>query len=80
MPQVIRDHVDKKMNCEDIAMNFLVAHVTRKPPIKVSLFDDGGTIQYKLQYNTLQYNTIQYKIVSLKVFVALLLSRCKNQI
>lgn len=27
--------VDGKMNCEDIAMNFLIAHVTRKPPLKV---------------------------------------------
>ncbi len=23
------------MNCEDIAINFLVSHITRKPPIKV---------------------------------------------
>lgn len=23
------------MNCEDIAMNFLVSHITRKPPLKV---------------------------------------------
>ena len=36
MPQPIRDKVDEYMNCEDIAMNFLVSHVTRKPPIKVS--------------------------------------------
>ena len=36
MPQVIRDKVDEFMNCEDIAMNFLVSHMTRKPPIKVS--------------------------------------------
>ena len=35
MPQVIRDKVDEYMNCEDIDMNFLVSHVTRKPPIKV---------------------------------------------
>ena len=35
MPQVIRDKVDEYMNCEDIAMNFLVSHFTRKPPIKV---------------------------------------------
>ncbi len=27
--------VDKYMNCEDIAMNFLVSHITRKPPLKV---------------------------------------------
>lgn len=36
MPQTIRSIVDKLMNCEDIAMNFLVAHLTRKPPIKVT--------------------------------------------
>lgn len=35
MPQQIRDKVDEYMNCEDIAMNFLVSHVTRKPPVKV---------------------------------------------
>ena len=35
MPQVIRDRIDEYMNCEDIAMNFLVSHITRKPPIKV---------------------------------------------
>ena len=35
MSQVIRDRVDEYMNCEDIAMNFLVSHITRKPPIKV---------------------------------------------
>ncbi|XP_038051688.1 exostosin-like 3 [Patiria miniata] len=36
MPQVIRDKVDEYMNCEDIAMNFLVSHITRKPPVKVT--------------------------------------------
>ncbi|KAH9497700.1 Exostoses (Multiple)-like 3 [Dermatophagoides farinae] len=36
MPSSIRDKVDEFMNCEDIAMNFLVSHVTRKPPIKVT--------------------------------------------
>ncbi|KAK2093911.1 hypothetical protein P7K49_027649 [Saguinus oedipus] len=34
MPQAIRDMVDEYINCEDIAMNFLVSHITRKPPIK----------------------------------------------
>lgn len=38
LPQAIRDKVDEYMNCEDIAMNFLVSHVTRKPPVKVSWF------------------------------------------
>ena len=35
MPQAIRDRVDQYTNCEDIAMNFLVSHMTRKPPVKV---------------------------------------------
>lgn len=28
--------VEQSHNCEDILMNFLVSHVTRRPPIKVS--------------------------------------------
>lgn len=36
MPQVVRDIVDDYVNCEDIAMNFLVSSITRKPPIKVT--------------------------------------------
>ncbi|XP_071445244.1 exostosin-2 [Hetaerina americana] len=36
MPGNIRDWVDDHMNCEDIAMNFLVANVTGKAPIKVT--------------------------------------------
>ncbi|CAH8482305.1 unnamed protein product [Heterobilharzia americana] len=33
----IRKMVDSYFNCEDIAMNFLIAHITRKPPLKVTL-------------------------------------------
>lgn len=36
MPEAIRLKVDEWMNCEDLAMNFLVAHLTRKPPIKTT--------------------------------------------
>jgi glucuronyl/N-acetylglucosaminyl transferase EXT2 len=36
MPANVRDWVDEHMNCEDIAMNFLVANTTNKPPIKVT--------------------------------------------
>lgn len=36
MPDVIKEIVDSRMNCEDIAMNFLVSNVTNKPPIKVT--------------------------------------------
>jgi len=38
LPQAIRDKVDQYMNCEDIAMNFLVSHVTNKPPVKVIIW------------------------------------------
>ncbi|KAL9877122.1 exostosin glycosyltransferase sotv isoform 1-T4 [Glossina fuscipes fuscipes] len=36
MPPIIKQIVDSRMNCEDIAMNFLIANVTNKPPIKVT--------------------------------------------
>ena len=36
MPAAIRAKVDEFMNCEDIAMNFLVAHHTRRPPLKLT--------------------------------------------
>jgi len=36
MPAEIRETVDEFINCEDIAINFLVSHVTRKPPVKVT--------------------------------------------
>lgn len=35
MPSEIRNWVDERMNCEDIAMNFLISNVTNKAPIKV---------------------------------------------
>lgn len=36
MPAKIRSWVDDHMNCEDIAMNFLIANYTGKAPIKVT--------------------------------------------
>lgn len=36
MPGNIKEYVDAHMNCEDIAMNFLVSNRTNKPPIKVT--------------------------------------------
>jgi len=36
MPSHIRDWVDKHLNCEDIAMNFMVTNYTGKAPIKVT--------------------------------------------
>ncbi|THD19701.1 putative glycosyl transferase family 64 domain protein [Fasciola hepatica] len=37
MPLSIREMVDKYFNCEDLAMNFLISHLTRKPPIKATI-------------------------------------------
>ncbi|KAK3595238.1 hypothetical protein CHS0354_021555 [Potamilus streckersoni] len=36
MPGNIKAWVDEHMNCEDIAMNFLIANITGKAPIKVT--------------------------------------------
>ncbi|KAL1506409.1 hypothetical protein ABEB36_005779 [Hypothenemus hampei] len=36
LPSNVKNWVDDNMNCEDIAMNFLVANMTNKPPIKVT--------------------------------------------
>lgn len=36
MDERIRSKVDEFRNCEDIAFNMLVSHLTRKPPIKVT--------------------------------------------
>jgi hypothetical protein len=44
MPQVIRDYIDSKRNCEDIAMQYLMSEETNLPPIYVKghLTDKGG--------------------------------------
>ena len=36
LPGNIKTWVDDMMNCEDIAMNFLITNLTGKPPIKVA--------------------------------------------
>lgn len=38
MPGDIKEWVDEHMNCEDIAMNFLISNITGKAPIKVRKF------------------------------------------
>lgn len=45
MPEIIRRKVDEWMNCEDLAMNFLVSHITRQPPIKTT---SKWTLRYQL--------------------------------
>ncbi|KAI5082285.1 hypothetical protein GOP47_0002028 [Adiantum capillus-veneris] len=45
MPAKIRDYVTRKRNCEDIAMSFLVANLTKAPPIwvKGKIFEIGSS-------------------------------------
>ena len=57
MPSVVRHKVDELMNCEDLAMNFLIAHVTQKPPIKVSAGINSDTARIKLYALQLTVNT-----------------------
>jgi len=60
MPHEIRDWVDYHMNCEDIAMNFLIANYTGLPPMKVrrSKVNDshmiirGGSVTYQAMVST----------------------------
>ena len=47
MPQAIRDKVDEFMNCEDLAMNFLISHMTHQPPIKGSTISNPVLILVK---------------------------------
>jgi len=55
MPNEIKEWVDDHMNCEDIAMNFLVANVTGKAPIKVTLFTSS----------VLDFEIVIFKLVQL---------------
>jgi alpha-1,4-N-acetylglucosaminyltransferase EXTL3 len=51
MPKEVREMVDRIMDCEDIAMNFLASHLSRKPPMKVptnSKFDCTGRCEDNL--------------------------------
>jgi alpha-1,4-N-acetylglucosaminyltransferase EXTL3 len=45
MPSSIREYVDRELNCEDIAMNFLVANTSNRGPllVKGKLRDYGDT-------------------------------------
>lgn len=38
MPQRVKYWIDHIMNCEDIAMNFLIANATGQPALKVRRF------------------------------------------
>ena len=62
LPREIREWVDAKMNCEDIAMNFLVSHHTGKAPIKVSCIDDNEKEREKFD---LVHASVNWKLLSL---------------
>ncbi|XP_020610558.1 exostosin-like 3 [Orbicella faveolata] len=66
MPQVIRDKVDEYTNCEDLAMNFLVSHITRKPPIKVTSLwqfpcqDCSGSLWYDKKHFSERHKCLNF--------------------
>lgn len=64
MPQAIRDMVDEYINCEDIAMNFLVSHITRKPPIKVSDGARSPAVLSSAQLRSAWLGSVSTSIVS----------------
>jgi len=51
LPQSSRNLVDEMHNCEDLLMNFLVAHLTKQPPIKVTqrkqYKDTSASVKYR---------------------------------
>ncbi|KAF8371151.1 hypothetical protein PRIPAC_77580 [Pristionchus pacificus] len=47
----IFEHIDKNRNCEDLAMNFLISHLTRKPPLKPS----PGSLSIKRPLQSTRY-------------------------
>ena len=40
-PNLVRQWIDRVRNCEDIAMAFLVADLSRRPPIRVAPVKEG---------------------------------------
>lgn len=56
MPGDIKEWVDEHMNCEDIAMNFLVSNMTGKAPIKVGKSNFCFILQKKKKQFVLQKN------------------------
>ncbi|XP_060803199.1 exostosin-3 [Amyelois transitella] len=61
LPQAVRSFVDDHMNCEDIAMNFLVSHITRKPPVKVSTNLSSKPDSIKNAYDKLSNDKFHYR-------------------
>ena len=64
LPQPLRDLVSQVDNCDAILVNFLVSHVTRKPPIGVVRrpLPSAGHGGVELSSETLSFHTRQYCI------------------
>ncbi|GMT30915.1 hypothetical protein PFISCL1PPCAC_22212 [Pristionchus fissidentatus] len=59
----ILEHIEKNRNCEDIAMNFLVAHLSRKPPVRMIKKTSSENPQGK-QTSGLSGNSTHYSVRS----------------
>lgn len=60
MPGDIKNWVDAHMNCEDIAMNFLVANVTGKSVIKVGLLCHLALQSLKTFTCSCKFSSLEY--------------------
>lgn len=66
MDERIRKKVDELMNCEDIAFNMLVSHMTRQAPIKVTSRETishdkrSSSISRKIDHNQKRSECINY--------------------
>jgi len=45
VPEHVHNYVDSQMNCEDIALNFMVAGLTRQPPLALQLMQPDRKMQ-----------------------------------
>jgi len=45
VPEHVHNYVDSQMNCEDIALNFMVAGLTRQPPLALQLMQPDRKVQ-----------------------------------
>merc|ERR1712200_347724 len=70
MDSAVKEMVDEFMNCEDLAMNFLVSHVTRQPPVKVTSGGHFGVLAVLChsQRTTLIFRNVTNVSISSPVF------------
>lgn len=65
------DYINEKMNCEDIAMNFLISNLTGKAPVKVHFIIPYSGMR-QLTYSGFSLNVRFTEKFKLSVFLMIL--------